>query len=225
MSDFMTTMLLIGSETSVMLFIIIGVFIVINFRKKSHDKKRAMVLVHKLKESEVARRSNLELVMQDVYGYKEEELEENVNAIIQTENRLYSKIIKMYLGSDRDAIKTIDNDVKKIIEAYRGLVEESDNGDDEEKVSSALILRNENEALRLAKAQLEVDLAASMETMENMMTEYANMYEGGQKEGDQRVKNEMFKLRQKLEKRVSKDDLDGDIPELGDAIDLESDIK
>lgn len=224
MSDFITTLLLIGTETSVMLFIIMGVFIVINFRKKAHDKKRAMALVNKLKESEVERRASLELVMQSVYGYEEEELKENVNALIQTENRLYSKIIKMYLGSDRESITTVDKDVKNIIEAYRGLVEEDDN-DEDEKVSSLVILRNENEALRLAKAQLEADLAASMETMENMMTEYANMYEGGQKEGDQRVKNEMFKLRQKLDNKISVDEIEDDIPELGDAIDLESDIK
>ena len=225
MNDFMTTFLLIGTETSILLFLVMGVFIVINYRKKAQDKKSAMILVNSLKESEAERKSNLELVMQNVYGYKEDELEENVNAIIETENKLYSKIIQLYLGSDRDSIKTIDSDVKKIVEAYRGLVEDTGDEDNGEKASSLVVVRNENEALRLAKAQLEADLAASIEAMENMMKEYANMYEGGQKEGDQRVKNEMFKLRQKLENKVSPEDLDDDIPDLSDEIDLDSEIK
>ena len=225
MSEFVTTLLLIGTETSVMLLIILGVVVFIHFRKNKHDKQRAMVLVNKLKDSEAERRKNLELVMQETYGVEGDELEEQVNELIQTEKRLYSKILKMYMGRDRETIKTIDKDVRKIIDAYRGLVEQPGGEEGDEKAAGLLILRNENEALRLAKAQLEADLAAAMETMENMMSEYANMYEGGQKEGDQRVKNEMFKLRQKLENRVNTDDLDDDIPELGDVVDLESDIE
>jgi len=225
MSEFVTTLLLIGTETSVMLFIILGIVVFINFQRNKHDKRRAMALVNKLKEADTEHRNNLEMVIKETYGFEGEELEENVNELIQTEKSLYSKILKMYMGRDREAIKNIDKDVKKVIDAYRNLVEQPEHNEGEEKQSGIVILRQENDALRIAKAQLEKDLAAAMETMENMMAEYANMYEGGQKEGDQRVKNEMFKLRQKLEKKVTADDLDGDIPELGDVVDLESDIE
>lgn len=226
MSEFVTTLLLIGTETSVMLFMVLGTVVFITLRKNRHDKARAMILVDKLKGSEAERRKNLELVMQQTYGLENDELEEQVNELIQTEKRLYSKILKMYMGRDRESIKNIDKNVSELINAYRGLVEQPENEEREDKAAGLLIIRKENEALRLAKAQLETDLAASMETMENMMAEYANMYEGGQKEGDQRVKNEMFKLRQKLEKKVSLDELDdADIPELGDVVDLESDIE
>ena len=81
-------------------------------------------------------------------------------------------------------------------------------------------LRKENQELREKNAKLQHDLDASMESMETMMSEYANMYEGGSKDGEQRLKNEMYQLKQKLQNKgagkenVESVDLGDDIPDL-----------
>ena len=51
-----------------------------------------------------------------------------------------------------------------------------------------------------------------------MMGEFSSMYEGGKKEGEQRVKNEMYKLKQSLddEKARAKSEID----ELSNAADV-----
>ena len=44
-----------------------------------------------------------------------------------------------------------------------------------------------------------------------MTTEFANMYEGGSKEGEKRIKNEMYQLKQILAKKIDMTSIDGNL--------------
>ncbi len=223
MSELTTSILLIGTETAIVMLLLAGVFIYINSRRNRHNKGQAMELVARVKKNSKEKLDNLKLVLQETYGLEEDAAQDKAEDLLKTEKQLYAKMLRVHMGNDRNAIASIDNDVKALIDNYRNLVEADQDGDNEgsEKPSTPRILRGENRELRLAKAQLEADLAAAMETMENMMTEYATMYEGNRQDGEQRVKNEMFKLHQKLENRVDLDELDDGIPEVGDMIEPE----
>ena len=218
MSEFVTSVLLIGSETAVVLMLLAGVVVFFNMRRHRQNKTRAMELVNKLKKNEPEKCNKLQLLLMECYGLEEEAAKEKMEELMSKEKALYSKILNMYMGRGRDSIMGLDQDVLSLVESYRELFEgggDGNNDDEEGRPSSPLILRKENALLREAKAQLEMDLAAAMETMENMMAEYASMYEGGRKEGEKRLKNEMFKLQQKLERRVDKIEVDADEPESG----------
>ena len=97
------------------------------------------------------------------------------------------------------------NDINTLINDYVRML--SSKGKDlppKEGESHELILRKENEALRLENSSLQSRLAMSEETIENMMGEFSSMYEGGKKEGEQRLKNEMYQLKQSLNEEESK---------------------
>jgi len=203
MTETAASILMVGSELAVLLLLVLGMIIYVFLSRHKKDKNRAMDLVSRLKKKEPERRENIKLLLIETYGYGEEEALEKAVELVQVENHLYTKILRMYMGRDRDAITGLDKDVFGLLEIYRELIDTEMGGDeDSEKPSSPVILRQENRQLREAKRQVEADLAAAVEAMENMMSEYASMYEGGQKDGEQRVKNEMFQLREKLSKRV-----------------------
>ncbi len=223
MSELTTSILLIGTESALVMLVLAGVIIFFRSRRSRQDKGKALELVARVNKDSKEKLDNLKIVLQETYGLDEEAAVEKADDLIKTEKKLYVKMLRVHMGHDRNAIASIDKDVKALIDNYRNLVEGEPGGSEEEteKRATPTILRGENKALRLAKAQLEADLAAAMETMENMMTEYATMYEGNRQDGEQRVKNEMFKLHQKLENRVEVDDLDDGIPEIGDMIEPE----
>ena len=89
------------------------------------------------------------------------------------------------------------DDINSLINDYVQLLQvtiETEN--DTSKASHELALKKENEALRIEIASLKARLEKATETIESMMGEFSSMYEGGKKEGEQRVKNEMYKLQQ-----------------------------
>jgi predicted nuclease with TOPRIM domain len=124
------------------------------------------------------------------------------------EKRIYNRVIKFFLGKEKDKLAMFDKDIQALAQGYNLLGKQAaevvEQGRDNEH-----ILRKENQELRKEKAKLKADLEASMESMESMMAEYTNMYEGGSKDGEQRLKNEMHQLKQKLQhKGAGQDKLD-----------------
>ena len=92
-----------------------------------------------------------------------------------------------------DDINTLINDYVRML-TLKGKELSNKNSDSRE-----LILRKENKALRLEVTSLQTKLKLSEETIESMMGEFSSMYEGGKKEGEQRLKNEMYQLKQSLD--------------------------
>ena len=62
-------------------------------------------------------------------------------------------------------------------------------------------LREEKKTLKVKNAQLQVDFDAAIDSIDAMTTEFSNMYDGGSKEGEKKLQNEMKQLRQTLADR------------------------
>ncbi len=169
------------------------------------DKTLAMILVDKIKNAESSKREKLLSLLKDVYGYDDEKAEAKTDALIDCEKTLYGNLLKIFLKKEREKISEFDGCINELIESYQGFNNGGNENDGEKaspKDSKLVLVREENTTLRETNARLKKDLDAAMQTMESMMSEYASMYEGGQKDGEQRMKNEMFKLRQVLETKV-----------------------
>jgi len=140
------------------------------------------------------------------YFTSELELEQNktdfnVDTLIKDEKKIYNHLIKISITKDISLLKLTTEDINSLINDYiRLLALKNEKESDSHKESKDLILKKENEALRLEKESLEKQLANTTETIESMMGEFSSMYEGGKKEGEKRVKNEMYKLKQNLDK-------------------------
>ncbi len=227
MNEINSSLFLLVSEVGVVLLLVLCGILFMVKKRSMQDKVLAMVLVEKIKNAEPSKREKLLSLLKDVYGYDDEKAEAKIELIIGREKTLYGNLLKIFLKKEREKISEFDGYLNELIESYQSLNEgdKKDSGQDEAPANSKLVLvREENSSLREANAKLKKDLDAAMQTMESMMSEYASMYEGGKKDGEQRMKNEMFKLRQVLETKV--EDADAGNEEAGvEEIDLDGEEK
>ncbi len=211
MNEFYSSLFLLISEIGVILFLILGAILFVSRRRCVKDKALAMVLVQKIKNAEPEKREKLLSLLKDVYGYDDEEAEARMEALIDCEKTLYGNLLKIFLKKEREKISEFDNHLNKLIESYQGFSHSeggSESQDEAPKSSKLILVREENTSLREANAKLKKDLDAAMQTMESMMSEYTSMYEGGKKDGEQRMKNEMFKLQQTLARKAEDDEVE-----------------
>ena len=216
MSEWLTGLLLAAAEFGLLVSVAFGVYLYFQSRGRREDRTQAMELVARLKKGAADHETALITALVESYGLAEETAGDTARALIDQEKSLYRKVMRMFLGRDRAGIGRFDEDVRTLLMAYRNLIEAPAAGD--EAAASPARLRKENQALRARNAKLEAELAQAMATMENMQAEYASMYEGGRKEGEQRKKNEMFRLRQALGRNENHDDDDA-VPTLKDIAD------
>jgi predicted nuclease with TOPRIM domain len=116
---------------------------------------------------------------------------------MRRERKLYDHLINVSINRDMTLLRLTADDLNTLINDYVRLLKITIKTEtDDSKGSHELALKKENEALRIENASLKGRLEKATETIENMMGEFSSMYEGGKKEGEQRVKNEMYKLQQ-----------------------------
>ncbi|MGD8526174.1 MAG: hypothetical protein PVJ63_07985 [Thioalkalispiraceae bacterium] len=200
MSESLVSILVIFAEVGILLAIAVGFVVYIFLKRRRSDRALVVKLVKKLKENEAVRREHLLEILKQDYELDDEEAEKKADGLLGFEKRIYNRVTKFFIGKEKDKISNFDKDVQALAQGYSLLGKQAaevvEKGRDNEH-----ILRKENQELRKKNAKLEADLEASMESMETMMAEYANMYEGGSKEGEQRLKNEMYQLKQKLQNK------------------------
>lgn len=224
MNEFLTGMLVLTSELSAVLLLGAIVLLVVMIRRQRKHRRLALELIHRLRESEPERRQKLVALLTGHLEMNPEQADARARAMLKCETSLYSHVLRLFMGRDPEQLLQVDHDVERLVKSYYHLLEEEEDDEgDTERESLIVKLKRENRQLRDEKNTLQKNLETTMETLENMMDEYASMYEGGHKEGEQRMKNEMFKLRQKISKAVSGSngeeetgtEADEDIPELG----------
>jgi len=211
MNEFYSSLFLLISEIGLILFLILGAIIFMSRRRCMKDKALALVLVQKIKNAEPEKREKLLSLLKDVYGYDDEKAEARMEAMIDCEKSLYSNLLNIFLKKDRDKISKFDGYLNELIKSYQIFDNVESGGgkqDETQKNSKVILMREENSNLREANAKLKKDLDAAMQTMESMMSEYTSMYEGGKKDGEQRMKNEMFKLQQTLARKAEDDEVE-----------------
>ena len=218
MSEGVTSFLVIFAELGLFLTIATGFIIFIFIKRRRCDRALVIKLVKKLRENETVRKEHLLEVLKQDYDLEENDAEEKADGLLGFEKRVYNRVFKFFLGKEKEKISSFDKDVQALAQGYSLLGKQSaevvEKGRDNEH-----LLRKENQELRQKNVKLQADLEASMESMESMMSEYANMYEGGAKDGEQRLKNEMYQLKQKLQdkgagkEKLAPEDLD-EIPDM-----------
>ena len=199
MNDSLLSLMLIFAELGVALLLVLLALIIRFVLRSRKDVKTTHGLIRHIKAMLTGHRDQLE----DYFEGKLEEnkIDFNIETLIGDERKIYERLIKVSITKDTSLLKLTTDDINSLINNYvRLLAVEAIKviSTDEEKESHELKLRKENEALRLENASLQTRLSLSEETIENMMGEFSSMYEGGKKEGEQRLKNEMYQLKQQL---------------------------
>lgn len=216
MNELVNGLFMVLVEITIVLMAILVVVIYKFENKKVRRKDLVSALVEKLKNKENNKRNDLREMLS---GKVDDEIEGAVDVLIDAEKMLYSSLLPIFMDNNIEKISSCDEQIEQLIKQYREIVSVDVIKVDGEKESVTLNLRIENKDLREKLAQSKSDLHAAMRTIEGMMEEFANMYEGGKKEGEQRVKNEMFKLKQNLDKKVDVSD-DSEETEKDDSLDI-----
>lgn len=225
MSEFVTSLLVIFSEVAVVLAIIIGLIMFFFIRRGRRDKVLAKVLVETIKEKEPQRIERLKEILEKVHHLDEASANQSVEAILASEKNLYARIIKVFLGRDRDGITKINKDVESLAETYRSLsnVEEAGEVEKYHSEDNPLVqaqLKAQVKKLEKENVKLERDLNEAMESMDSMLKEYTLMYAGGggKRDGVKHLENELSQLKQKIAQSHvdAMDESDGEmLPEVG----------
>lgn len=150
-------------------------------------------------------------------NYNEESVD--IGVLVEDERKLYQHLVKYSINKDSDLLMSTTTGIHSLVGNYIKLLdlepnpeasfmsmEELKNLDDDSKESKIVILKSENEALRVETKSLEAKLKAATEAAENMMSELSSMFEGGHEVGDEKVKNEIYKFEQKLKGTTGNDE-------------------
>lgn len=211
MSDSLLSLTIIFAELGgVLLVLLIGwvAFFIYKLRK---DGKTTRELVSHIKLMLPRHKEKLTEHFKSESDLEDNKINSNVDSLINDEKKLYEHLVNAAIQKDTSLLKLTVNDINTLLNDYvRMLTLKGHTVADSNRDSRELQLRKENESLRVENASLGKQLATATETIENMMGEFSSMYEGGKKEGEQRVKNEMYKLKQSLdeEKARAKSELD-----------------
>ena len=220
--------LIIVSEIAVVLAIILMAILVFSYRKRTKMKSLTVDFLEDVKINEVQREDGLAKKLDDSTSLEDIEKGVLVKALVDSEKKAYLHIAQLYMGYKPESLNELQDEVKGISDNYIDIIEKVSNsspdgggsgGDQEGEDDSAAmrelkkqvtLLREEKKSLKLKNVQLQVDFEASVDSIERMTTEFANMYEGGSADGEKRIKNEMYQLRQILAKKIDATSVDGD---------------
>lgn len=197
MSESLLSFTIIFAELGgVLLLVGIG-WVIYYFYCIRKEGKNTRELIVQVKEALPAHREQLANYFKTELELEDKKAELNIHTLITREKKLYDHLINVSISRDMTLLRLTADDINSLINDYVRLLKLTVEKDvDENKVSRDLALKKENEALRIENASLKSRLDKATETIENMMGEFSSMYEGGKKEGEQRVKNEMYKLQQ-----------------------------
>lgn len=222
MNETLTSFLVIFSEIGLLLALIAIAATFFVMRRKHKDNVLARQVVETLRESESARKANLMDILQKVHEVDEEFASQTAQAMLASEKRIYNRVLKIFLGHERDGITDLQKDVENMATTYRRLIDsikamhvtEPERGDSPKRDAQ---LRIQIKQLEAERNKLQEDLDESMISMENMLKEYTQMYSGGgaKKEGLKHIENEMVQLKRKIaENLVDEIDEEGDVPDI-----------
>jgi len=203
MGDALLSVLLVFAEIGAVLLLVLIFFVIRFILGSKKEVKSTRDLISYIKLIIPKHRNQLEEFFK---GKLEESKKDfNIDTLIKDERKIYERLVKVSITKDTSLLKLTTSDINALINDYvRLLTLEVESESTKEKESRYVILKKENEALRVENASLEARLKASNETIENMMGEFSSMYEGGKKEGQQRLKNEMYQLKQSIDKEEAK---------------------
>jgi len=146
--------------------------------RKSRERRAVAKLIRRIKEDEARRRAETHNLMQENYGFEDQQLESIVNRITREEKRFYQALINLFLRRDVNLMEVLHVECEGVTEPYRTLEIPRSDPDQDDNLQSDLatqveVLREENE-------RLTTELGVTMDTMGTMLTEYASMYSGGE---------------------------------------------
>lgn len=206
--------LIISSEIAVVLAVVLLVVLFLNIRLRKKKKMLTSDFLEDVKGNETQREVAIKSKLDNIENLDDAEKQKLIESLLNSEKKLYLHVAQLYMGYKDESLKELQGEIQNISEYYSGIIDKvskggEDAGSEGGESSSAMLalkkqvtaLREEKKTLKVKNAQLQVDFDAAIDSIDAMTTEFSNMYDGGSKEGEKKLQNEMKQLRQTLADR------------------------
>lgn len=120
----------------------------------------ATELVTKVADTEDARRTALETVFREKYQYEGTELEEAVEEFMEREKAFYNAVVGAVLGRGDSKISDINDELTKVVAPWISITPKN------------MVDAKSAEAVATEKQRIEIELGATKDTLEKMISEY-----------------------------------------------------
>jgi len=221
MNEVITGLLVVLSQVGVVLALAAVIIIFVVIRRKQKDSSLCKHFIDLLKQKEGSRKDKLVESLQKVHQMDDVQAGQTAKSMLGCEKKIYNHVLKLFMGHDRDALGEVKKDVENMANAYRKLISNAEAVTvDHDSGNPKLLaqLRSSMKQVTAERDKIQEDLDEAMQSMENMLKEYTQMYSGGgaKKEGLKHIENELGQLKQKIEENLVEvnDDDEEDVPDL-----------
>ncbi len=208
MNEWLLAALVITGEVALVLLVAVLAAVVWHFRGRSRRRGEVQQVLARLHQAAPDRRQRLGTLLNEALGFGEEEAAARAEALAELEKGLYRYVLRLFLYR-REGIGPLEAHVQGLCGGYQSLLggpRDAEAGDDSHPAGLPYTtLRKERDHLQeeLARqkdetAAVRAELASTREALENMMREYATMFAGGSREGEQQVREHMEKLEERI---------------------------
>jgi len=185
MNEIMTSLLLIGTQFGFIISIVFIVMIVVLIRRKKKDETITTKFKDEIKNSSAQRLVNLEENLASSFKLNGQDTKSYAQAIIRRERKIYTDVLKIFQGKDKDLILNLQEDLKKLNQTYQDLADQLNNsngtgsgndGEANEQLEEAVKgLKQENE-------ELKEELKKSQESIDYLQVQYTELFDKANKE-------------------------------------------
>jgi len=177
-----SVLIILMIEALAALLLLAAVFFVFYHKRRSKERTDVHQLIDKLEDADGIRTKGLEERIHANCQVDNEKLKLILKEINTCEHELYQKIVQIFLKRDGALLKEIDHSINRLSTPYCNILRESvaagDSGNNSElEEAKAQISRLKREGARLAK-----QLQMSMQTIDEISSEYTRVFSGTQSE-------------------------------------------
>ncbi len=165
-------------EVLAVLILMVVVFFVLSGKRRSEEHMAANKLIDKLEDSESERTKKLAAAITETCQIDPVRLKEILKEINELEQRLYHRVLQIFLKRDINQLKKLDQNVNDLSMPYCKILSASESFPDnhpEPDVTQIDQLKKENE-------KLSEQLQMAMHTMDEISAEYTRVFSGTQSE-------------------------------------------
>ena len=199
MDESLLSIILVFAELGGVLLIALFAWLIITLIKLRKEKQKINLLVEHIKSLIPHHQQQLNHHFNQISS-DQKEVSANIKTLLDDEKKIYQDLLQAAIKKDVLLIQSVTDDINALINDYIRLLS---NSSKESNSELALEVKKENKMLRAEVDSLTVRLRATTDTIENMLEEFAAMYEGGKAEGDKKVKNEIHQLKEKLDEEAA----------------------
>ena len=213
MNETINTLLLLSAEFGLVLILVFIISLVYFLKRRKADKRYVADFISEHKNTQIERREAIKSLLQSSSLLTDDNIEIFLDGIKASENRLYKKILNMYLGFDRKCLSdirdelsnmnrnwvdTVNNSIKNAVEVHMKETGSASSENVEE-------LNNKIDSLTIDNKKIAAELAEAMETMEDIVKEYSLMYAGQENPTMDRLSEDYDKLKKKSDSHTKEE--------------------